>query len=359
MVSLWHPKPDLDTIEPLVASLIPQAVKQCGGLCEPGANGFAIALGREEETKYQLAGVTEITPYAANDQASHISPVHPLIQEFAEVVLADAPVDLVRLVLERPRPPGRVLEKLAAFLTLRPAKIELDKVQAVERVWVHSVYWLSLEAMDCGQRLKHVIQDESGRFLAAPEVLLKRLQDQSGMWQVETFNTLPTEVTLSRQIQLTAGEFQSEFKTEIENLQRVEINKALTYYDHLERDLKKRRDREEGKCAQRKAGDDVRQRSLQVYDDKLERLCAERDLRLHNIMERFRAQFTVQPVGARVLLIPTYSCHFKPQQQSSLGLRVPYCPVLREFLPPPCDHCHQPTRDLTLSASGYVCVRCR
>jgi len=124
----------------------------------------------------------------------------------------------------------------------------------------------------------------------------------------------------------------------------------MTYYDRLEADLRERIAHEVERGAKPAA--------IQALEGKALRVQAERDIRLRNIRDRFRAQFKVQPVGARLLILPTYRLRIQPNASSAASTLIEYCPVLREFLPVSCPSCRHSTRDLVLKGKQYLCPRC-
>ncbi len=337
-ISLWQDKPDFKAIENLVAAILPQSVEYAGGICE--AHGYAFELALPEST---LDRVTPFIEHVSNE-ILHISLAHPLILNFADQVLGQAPIDIVELKPFKETPPQRVIEKVSALFSMRPSKIELIHQKLISRIWVHSLYLFGFEAAEIGNKLKHFLQDHRGTFLEQPESYLKRLHLRLGDYKALRHLNIPSELTFHFKDRAKTGvsekAFEAEFKTEIARMQNEEMNKAIHYYDRLEEDIHKRMSQEKQK------------------EGKLERIRTERNLRLGNIQERFRAQFHVQPVGARILILPTYRCRLQPNASSKAFINIDYCPMLREFLLPTCDVCKQTSRSWALKENKYLCPRC-
>jgi hypothetical protein len=274
---------------------------------------------------------------------------HSLILDFADQVLESSPIDIVELRPLKESAPQRVVEKVLSAIAVRPSKIELLSLTRSQRVWVHSVYLFGFEAADLGQKLKHFLQDSEGKFLPDPEGTLKRLHARLGDFEAVRHAQMPSGTSLSLESFVDEKIFDTEFKGEIARVQNEEMNKAITYYDRLEADLVSRLDQERERGAPLAA--------IEALDLKRERVRTERNVRLGNIGERFRAQFRVQAVGARILILPTYQCVLAPNAQSKARLTLSYCPVLREFLPPSCPKCGLIARDFVLNGDQYICSR--
>ncbi|MBI3533928.1 MAG: hypothetical protein HY072_00355 [Deltaproteobacteria bacterium] len=360
-ISLWHEKPDLGETENLIATTLPQAVEYAGGICETHGQTFELALPENIfQSKLGLGHSTEkldrVTPFAehASNDLPHIGLAHPLILNFANHVLDHISIDIIELRPRKEAQPQRVTEKLYSVFTLRPSKIELTKQEQFSRVWIHSVYLFGFEAANLGNKLKHFLQDQQGRFLNQPESYLKRLHSRLGEFEVLRHFSMPEKLVFNFKEKKHDGvsekAFQEEFKIEITRVQNEEMNKAIIYYDRLEEDLQKRVVHEK-----ERQGKPV---SLDLLETKLERVRAERNIRLGNIQERFRAQFRIAPVGGRILILPTYRCRLQPNALSEAFINVDYCPVLREFLLPTCTACQQPSRDWILKSNLYLCTRC-
>lgn len=91
-----------------------------------------------------------------------------------------------------------------------------------------------------------------------------------------------------------------------------------------------------------------------TLEEKKERVRAERQIRLASIVDRYRSQIVVQPVGARILLLPTFHCWFVSAVSPSAVLEASFCPMLKEFLPVDCPNCTALAKSFTLSAGNMV-----
>lgn len=351
-ISFWHEKPDLRGIENLVAGTLPQAVEYAGGICEAQGYSYDLVLPENAKSELCISQTDRVTPYAehASPHLPHIGLAHPLILGFADRVLEAAPIDIIELIPYKETPPQRVVEKLSSRLAFRPSKIELVKHDRIRRVWTHSVYWLGFEAVDLGNRLKHFLQDDNGRFLGDPEDYLRRLHLRSGEFNVDCHSRIPGDLAAPFESRISEQVFEAEFKSEISRVQNEELSKAVTYYERLEADLRIRIDQETER--------DGKPAAIEALELKIERVRMERDVRIGNIRERFRAQFRIQPVGARILILPTYRCTLKPTNSSEASISIDYCPVLREFLLPLCPACDQTSRDMVLKGNQYLCPKC-
>lgn len=351
-ISLWHEKPDLQGIENLVATILREAVEAAGGICEAQAHRYELALPENIKLEHGMFQLDRVTPFAehASNDLPHIGLSHPLILGFADQVLNAIPIDIIELSPYRETPPQRIVEKLSSMLTFRPAKIELSGLERSSRLWIHSVYWIGFESFNFGNRLKHLLHDHDGHFIGNPEDYLKRLNLRMSEFEIHAHSRIPANLSSSLQTVVSAKVFEEEFKTDISRVQNEELAKAINYYDRLESDLHQRLNQEIQKGAKPNA--------IELLKTKKEAVRTERDIRLKNILERFRAQFRIQPVGGRILILPTYQCTLKPNATSRASIRIPYCPVLREFLLPLCPSCRQTSRDMTLREEQYFCPKC-
>lgn len=348
MTELWFDKPNLKEIEPLIEGVIPVAVQTLGGLCEadPRPHVFQVALPALLDN--ELGGTSYVTALAAvsSDEVYHIGSGSPLVSEFAQKFLEESSIEILRVRLERSSPPQRLLEKFAATVDVRPSRLQVASVSPMERVWVHSVFLLGLESIDQGLSLRHFLQDSRGRFLPRPETWLNRLDDQALFARMEKLSKMPQNHAVHWENRLSEATLAEEFHSLVAGLQCDELAKAETYYTQLEQDLNRR------------IGTLTKQGTKSTLEEKKERVRAERQIRLASIVDRYRSQIVVQPVGARILLLPTFHCRFVSAVSPSAVLEASFCPMLKEFLPVDCPNCTALAKSFTLSAGKYGCPSC-
>jgi hypothetical protein len=125
----------------------------------------------------------------------------------------------------------------------------------------------------------------------------------------------------------------------------LELDRArLTqYYDDIENDLTRRRDR---------ASDDKRRASLQ---DKLDAAQAERRAKLEDVEAKYRLRVELELLNLLVITLPKLTLPVEIKHRSTSVTRtVVWNTLLHQIEPLPCDVCGRPATHLTLCSSGHL-----
>lgn len=355
--------PENSELNHVVDQILPRAIVAAGGLCERQDHSYDVAFDPEKAEGLALQGIHRLTASGQPDldsSATWISFAHPLIQSYADKVIDSAPIEILSFTSARKLQPQRVLEKLIGTLHTRPQKQELVSTTEGKRVLVHSLFLLNLESFDRGQRVIHLLQDEKGEFFPTPRDSIKRIEDRMLDFDLEHLHKIPQALQLKWQTSLEAEMFFAEFQGEIAAMKREEFETAKKYFDSLAKDLETRI--EKLKLAPYLGGRKTTaetKKNLESLRTKLEKIQNERDARLLAIEERYRARFSVQPIGARILILPTFHCQIRiGDVDKGAVVTIDYCPALREFFPPRCPSCHGKSWDLVLKAGDNICGKC-
>jgi hypothetical protein len=123
-------------------------------------------------------------------------------------------------------------------------------------------------------------------------------------------------------------------------LDRARLNQ---YYDDIERDLTRRRDR---------ATDESRRTSIQ---DKLEAAQAERQAKLADVEAKYRLRVELQLLNLLVITLPKLTLQVEIKHRTTRVTRtVVWNPLLHQVEPLFCDVCGRPVTRLTLCSSGHL-----
>lgn len=362
-------------LEAVVDNVLSQAIAAGGGIFERFDHAFEVAFDPLNAEKFGLSGIHSLTAFSVDqtvqtlaslDQTTWVSFAHPLVQVYADEIIDAAPIEVVSYSSSRKLEPQRILEKLAGTLHSRPQRQDIASVLPDNRVWIHSLFLLNLESFDRGQRVVHVLQDENGEFLPSAVEFLRLIEDRMLEFDLKIHPEMPQVLTQEWQANLKPEMLFKEFQSEVSGMKQEELQTAKKYFDALLKDIETRMDKL--KLAPYLGGTKRKpaetKKLLESLTAKMDKVRTEREARLSAIEERYLAKFSVQPIGARILILPTFHCQIRigdVQKSSSVGsstATVDYCPVLREFFPPRCPNCHDRSWDVVLKGGVVICGTC-
>jgi hypothetical protein len=340
-----------------------------GGIVEPPSYGVYEVLWPEAVASrlgvatYQRLAFDEEDGEERDDDATHLSYGHPLVEEMVEESVAEPAsallhVNAVRLEKSGLADLARQTLKLAnARLTPAPRQVEARALHH----YVRFTFQAALVTDEKQEQLLSVLMDAQNGY-AVPE--LADLEHQTILENENAFRNLSPAAPrwlaaethpLSRPALQSLLERASQAAREaladsIDHLTHradrfLELDRArLTqYYDDIERDLERRRDR---------TADEGRRASIQ---DKLEAAQVERQAKLADAEAKYRLRVELQLLNLLVVTVPKLALQVEIKHRTASTTRtVVWNPLLHEIEPLPCDVCGLPATRLTLCNNGHL-----
>jgi hypothetical protein len=340
-----------------------------GGIVEPPAYGVYEVLWPEAVAArlgvatYQRLAFDSEDDEEKDDGATHLNYGHPLVEEMVEESVAEPASTLLHVNAVRLEKTGlaglaRQTLKLAnARLSPAPRQVEARALHH----YVRFTFQAALVTDEKQEQLASVLMDAQNGY-AVPE--LADLEHQTILENENAFKNLspaaprwlPTEThplsrpALEALLERASHAARDALADSIDHLTRraarfLELDRArLTqYYDDIERDLERRRDR---------SADQSRRASIQ---DKLEAAQTERQAKLADAEAKYRLRVELQLLNLLVVTVPKLTLQVEIKHRITRTTRtVVWNPLLHEIEPLPCDVCGRPATHLTLCNSGHL-----
>jgi hypothetical protein len=306
---------------------------------------------REEEEAGDDGGVT------------HVGYGHPLVEELVEETLATPSNTVLHANAVRLQKPG-LADVARQTLALSNARLTVAPKQTEERRLHHYVRYTFTAALitdEKHEQLVSVVMDAQNGY-AVPELAdiehqiileeenaFKNLRVATPRWagaEADPLSRPALEALLGRAT-LAARDALAD---PIAHLSRratrfLELDRARLgqYYDDIERDLKRRRDR--ASDAERRAG----------FQEKLEAARLERQAKLVDVEAKYRLRVELELLNVLVITVPKLTLQVEIGHRSAGVTRtVVWNPLLHEIEPLPCDVCGRPATRLTLCSGDHL-----
>jgi hypothetical protein len=340
-----------------------------GGIVEPPAYGVYELLWPEPVaarlgvTTYQRLAFEEEEGENSDGGITHLSYGHPLVEEIAEATLATPSNALLHVNAVRLEKPG-LADLARQSIILANARLTTGPRQVEARALHHYMRFSFKAALitdEKQERLVSVLMDAQNGY-AVPE--LADLEHHTILEAENAFKNLsvaPPRWLSSEPHPLSRSVFegllerathaaQDALADPIAHLTRrttrfLELDRARLeqYYDDIERDLRRRRDR---------ASDEQRRTPLQ---DKLEAAQAERQAKLADVEAKYRLRVELELLNLLVVTVPKLTLQVEIKHRTAGVTRsVVWNPLLHRIEPLPCDVCGQPAVRLTLCNGDHL-----
>jgi len=358
-----------------------------GGIVEPPAFGVYEVLWPEAVAArlgvgaFQRLSFDEEEQQGEADGLTVLSYGHPLIEEMTAAALSTPANTLLHINAVRLEKRG-LAELARQTLRLANARLTPDPRQTEARALHHYVRFTFQAALitdEKHEQLVAVLMDAQNGY-AVPELADpsgrasgrshlgsasgRSLEHQAILEAENTFKNLPVAPprwlpaesdplarrALEGLLERATGAARDALADPIERLTHratrfLELDRArLTqYYDDIEADLTRRRDR---------AGDESRRASLQ---DKLEAAQVERQAKLADVEAKYRLRVELQLLNVLVITVPKLTLQVEIGHRTARVTRtVVWNPLLHQIEPLLCDACGRPGARLTLCNGGHL-----
>jgi hypothetical protein len=344
-----------------------------GGIVEPPNFGVhevllpetvAARLGVET---YQQLVFDEEEPEGEDDEVTHLIYGHPLIEDMAQAIIGTPANTLLHVNAVRLEKRG-LADLARQSLHFSNARLDPMPRQTEARTLHHYVRFSFKAALitdEKHEQLVSVMMDAQNGY-AVPE--LADLEHRVILERENAFKNLPlapprwlsaahkpendffSRPVFEGLLERAARAARETLADSIAGLERraaryLELDHArLTqYYDDIERDLTRRRDR---------ASDDKRRASFQ---DKLEAAQAERQAKLADVEAKYRLRVELELLNLLVITLPKLTLAVDIKHRTTRVTRtVVWNPLLHQIEPLFCDVCGQPATRLTLCSGGHL-----